>query len=145
MSPWFRRLPPLTWARPFARQLGLAPVLTSPPPSELTVVNGALFFSVNDGSRGSELWKHDPAMGGHGHSTSIQDNVFFGGIGEIDQNVEGATGDTVADMANGPKPHNLQYPETTAFLVWAPACRKPTSQVTNSLASSGVFFSEARG
>ena len=51
----------------------------------------------------------------------------------------------MADMANGPKPHNLQYPETTAFLVWAPACRKPTSQVTSSLASSGVLFSASRG
>ncbi len=43
--------------------------------------------------------------------------MIFGGIGETDQDVEGATGDSVADMANGPKPHNLQYPETTAFLV----------------------------
>ena len=25
-------------------------------------------------------------------------------------------GDTVADMANGPKSHNMQYPETVEFL-----------------------------
>ena len=43
--------------------------------------------------------------------------MIFGGIGETDRDVDGATGDTVADMANGPKPHNLQYPETVEFLV----------------------------
>jgi ankyrin repeat protein len=42
--------------------------------------------------------------------------VVFGGIGETDRDVDQETGDTVADMANGPKPHNLQYPETVAFL-----------------------------
>ncbi len=43
--------------------------------------------------------------------------MIFGGIGETDQDVDGATGDSVADMANGPRPHNLQYPETVEFLV----------------------------
>ncbi len=40
----------------------------------------------------------------------------FGGAGRADQEVEGNTGDTVADMANGPKAHNMQYPETVEFL-----------------------------
>ena len=34
-----------------------------------------------------------------------------------DAEVVGATGDTVADMANGPKAHNLQYPEIVEWLV----------------------------
>ena len=46
--------------------------------SELTAVNGALFFEADDGGTGIELWKHDPAMGGHGYSTSIPDNMIFG-------------------------------------------------------------------
>ena len=52
-----------------------------------------------------------------GANVKARANMIFGGIGETDRNVDGATGDSVADMANGPKPHNLQYPETTAFLV----------------------------
>jgi uncharacterized protein len=40
----------------------------------------------------------------------------FGGVGESDKEVEGEVGDTVADMANGPRPHNMQFPETTKFL-----------------------------
>ena len=40
----------------------------------------------------------------------------FGGVGESDTEVEGEVGDTVADMANGPRPHNMQFPETTKFL-----------------------------
>lgn len=40
----------------------------------------------------------------------------FGGEGESDTPVKGEVGDTVADMANGPRPHNMQFPETTKFL-----------------------------
>jgi ankyrin repeat protein len=40
----------------------------------------------------------------------------FGGVGESDTEVQGEVGDTVADMANGPKPHNMQYPETVKLL-----------------------------
>ena len=43
--------------------------------------------------------------------------MVFGGVGENDAEVVGATGDTVADMANGPKAHNLQYPEIVKWLV----------------------------
>ena len=43
--------------------------------------------------------------------------MILGGIGETDRDVDGATGDSVADMANGPRPHNLQYPETVEFLI----------------------------
>ena len=43
--------------------------------------------------------------------------MVFGGVGENDAEVVGATGDTVADMANGPKAHNLQYPEIVEWLV----------------------------
>ena len=52
-----------------------------------------------------------------GANVKARANMIFGGIGETDRNVDGATGDSVADMANGPKPHNLHYPETAAFLV----------------------------
>ena len=41
----------------------------------------------------------------------------FGGEGEDDQTVTGGTGDTVADMANGPRAHNMQFPETVDLLV----------------------------
>jgi ankyrin repeat protein len=40
----------------------------------------------------------------------------FGGVGESDTEVQGEVGDTVADMANGPKAHNMQYPETVKLL-----------------------------
>ncbi len=43
--------------------------------------------------------------------------MVFGGVGEDDEEVVGANGDTVADMANGPKAHNLQYPEIVEWLV----------------------------
>ncbi len=40
----------------------------------------------------------------------------FGGAGRNDLDVEEKTGDTVADMANGPKAHNMQHPKTVGFL-----------------------------
>ena len=51
-----------------------------------------------------------------GADITARANMVFGGIGETDKDVNRSTGDTVADMANGPKPHNLQYPETVVFL-----------------------------
>ncbi len=42
--------------------------------------------------------------------------MVFGGLGRRDLNVEGETGDTVADMANGPRAHNMQYPDTVELL-----------------------------
>ncbi len=41
----------------------------------------------------------------------------FGGEGEADKDAAGGGGDTVADMANGPRAHNMQYPETVDLLV----------------------------
>ncbi|MEO7132989.1 MAG: ankyrin repeat domain-containing protein [Vicinamibacterales bacterium] len=41
----------------------------------------------------------------------------FGGEGEADKKAEAATGDTVADMANGPRAHNMQFPETVDLLM----------------------------
>ena len=53
------------------------------------------------------------AMGGD--VTARARNVF-GGDGEDDKGVKDETGDTVADMANGPRAHNMQFPETVALL-----------------------------
>ena len=53
------------------------------------------------------------AMGGDVRARASQ---VFGDGGQADQEVDGNTGDTVADMANGPKAHNMQYPETVKFL-----------------------------
>ena len=52
-----------------------------------------------------------------GADVTARANMVFGGVGEDDAEVVGATGDTVADMANGPKAHNLQYPEVVEWLV----------------------------
>lgn len=41
----------------------------------------------------------------------------FGGEGEADKKAAGATGDTVADMANGPRAHNMQFPDIVDLLV----------------------------
>lgn len=40
----------------------------------------------------------------------------FGGEGQADKESAEASGDTVADMANGPRAHNMQFPETVALL-----------------------------
>ena len=50
-----------------------------------------------------------------GADINARANKIFGGAGRADEEVDG-TGDTVADMANGPKAHNMQYPETVEFL-----------------------------
>ena len=41
----------------------------------------------------------------------------FGGEGQDDKDAEGGSGDSVADMANGPRAHNMQFPETVDLLV----------------------------
>jgi uncharacterized protein len=60
-----------------------------------------------------ELINYLVAMGANVKARAT--NVF-GGVGESDKEVQGEVGDTVADMANGPKAHNMQYPETVKFL-----------------------------
>lgn len=50
-----------------------------------------------------------------GADINARANMIFGGAGRANEEVDG-TGDTVADMANGPKAHNMQYPETVEFL-----------------------------
>jgi ankyrin repeat protein len=47
--------------------------------------------------------------------TARAGNVF-GGEGQADKEAAGGRGDTVADMANGPRAHNMQFPETVEFL-----------------------------
>ena len=47
--------------------------------------------------------------------TARATNVF-GGEGQADSDAGRDKGDTVADMANGPRAHNMQFPETVAFL-----------------------------
>ena len=42
---------------------------------------------------------------------------IFGGEGQADRDAAGGKGDTVADMANGPRAHNMQFPETVDLLV----------------------------
>src|SRR5262249_33887220 len=54
------------------------------------------------------------AMGANVQAQAAQ---IFGGTGKADEKLKTETGDTVADMANGPRPHNLQYPETVDLLM----------------------------
>jgi len=42
---------------------------------------------------------------------------IFGGEGQADKDAAGGKGDSVADMANGPRAHNMQFPETVDLLV----------------------------
>jgi ankyrin repeat protein len=53
-----------------------------------------------------------------GGDVTARANMVFGAEagGEGDKDVSGYSGDTVADMANGPKAHNLVHPETVALL-----------------------------
>ncbi|MGE0816327.1 MAG: ankyrin repeat domain-containing protein [Vicinamibacterales bacterium] len=60
-----------------------------------------------------ELIQYLIAMGGD--VTARASNVF-GGENQADKDAGGGKGDTVADMANGPRAHNMQFPETVAFL-----------------------------
>jgi len=61
-----------------------------------------------------ELITYLIAMGGD--ITARAGNVF-GGEGQADKDAGRDKGDTVADMANGPRAHNMQYPETVDLLV----------------------------
>lgn len=60
-----------------------------------------------------ELIRYLVAMGA---DVKARATNVFGGVGESDKEVAVEVGDTVADMANGPKAHNMQYPETVKFL-----------------------------
>ena len=60
-----------------------------------------------------EVIRYLIAMGGD--ITARADNVF-GGEGQADKKADSG-GDTVADMANGPRAHNMQFPETVDWLV----------------------------
>jgi ankyrin repeat protein len=60
-----------------------------------------------------QLLSYLVAMGG---DVKARAKNVFGGVGESDKEVQGEVGDTVADMANGPKAHNMQFPETVKFL-----------------------------
>jgi uncharacterized protein len=52
-----------------------------------------------------------------GGDVTARARQVFGGTGKDDEKLDRETGDTVADMANGPRPHNLQYPEIVDLLV----------------------------
>ena len=52
-----------------------------------------------------------------GADVKARSHMILGGAEDPDQDVAPGTGDTVADMANGPKPHNLVYPQSVALLV----------------------------
>lgn len=54
------------------------------------------------------------AMGADVRAQAAQ---IFGGTGKADEKLKTESGDTVADMANGPRPHNLQFPETVDLLI----------------------------
>jgi len=54
---------------------------------------------------------------GKGADIHARASQIFGGTGKADQKLKDESGDTVADMANGPRPHNLQFPEIVDLLV----------------------------
>lgn len=60
-----------------------------------------------------ELITYIVAMGG---DVTARATNIFGGENQADKDAGGGKGDTVADMANGPRAHNMQFPETVAFL-----------------------------
>ncbi len=61
-----------------------------------------------------ELIHYLVAMGG---DVAARATNIFGGENQADKDAGGGKGDTVADMANGPRAHNMQYPETVDLLV----------------------------
>lgn len=60
-----------------------------------------------------ELISYLVAMGG---DVTARASNIFGGENQADKDAGGGKGDTVADMANGPRAHNMQFPDTVAFL-----------------------------
>lgn len=60
-----------------------------------------------------ELIAYLVAMGG---DVTARATNIFGGENQADKDAGGGRGDSVADMANGPRAHNMQFPETVAFL-----------------------------
>jgi uncharacterized protein len=60
-----------------------------------------------------ELISYLVAMGG---DVTARASNIFGGENQADKDAGGGKGDSVADMANGPRAHNMQFPETVAFL-----------------------------
>jgi uncharacterized protein len=60
-----------------------------------------------------ELIAYLVAMGG---DVTARASNIFGGENQADKEAGGGRGDSVADMANGPRAHNMQFPETVAFL-----------------------------
>ena len=54
------------------------------------------------------------AMGG---DVQARAGNIFGGEGQADKDAAAGQGDSVADMANGPRAHNMQFPETVDLLV----------------------------
>ena len=62
---------------------------------------------------GTDVISYLVTMGG---DVNAQAHMILGGPTDPDQDVDPDTGDTVADMANGPKPHNLVHPEAVSFL-----------------------------
>ena len=60
-----------------------------------------------------ELISYLVAMGG---DVTARATNIFGGENQADRDAGRDRGDTVADMANGPRAHNMQFPETVAFL-----------------------------
>ncbi len=51
-----------------------------------------------------------------GADVTARASNIFGGENQADKDAGGGKGDTVADMANGPRAHNMQFPETVALL-----------------------------
>jgi uncharacterized protein len=51
-----------------------------------------------------------------GADVTARASNIFGGENQADKDAGGGKGDTVADMANGPRAHNMQFLDTVAFL-----------------------------
>ena len=73
-----------------------------------TPLHGAALTADHD------LLRYLVAMGA---DVKARAGTVFGGEGEADKDAAGGKGDTVADMANGPRAHNMQFPDTVNLLV----------------------------
>jgi ELWxxDGT repeat protein len=69
-------------------------------PGELTAVDGALFFSANDGAHGGELWKSDGTEAGTVLVADINSGSDSSGPGELSA-VDGALFFAADDGAHG--------------------------------------------